>query len=123
MDTLVFLRWNSNDHALGRNLRDLIANPTHAVHVSAASVWEISIKRGLGNLSFEGSPSRAIGLNGFTPLAITHEDAVRARTLDWTHRDPFDRMLVAQCLNHRLTLCTADAVMQQRTDVPMLKVR
>ena len=123
LDTHVFLWWDSNDPALGKDQRELIADPANAVHVSAASVWEIAIKRSLGKLQFEGSPARAIVANGFMPLDITPEDAERAGALDWVHRDPFDRLLVAQCLNHRLMLITADAVMQQRGDVPQIRAR
>ncbi len=86
----------------------MIADPTNQVFVSAASVWEIAIKRGLGKLTFPGSPSAAIGKNGFFELPILPMEAELAGDLAWNHSDPFDRLLVAQALRLNGVFVTAD---------------
>lgn len=108
LDTHVFLWWDDGGERLSPNARSLIADATSRVFVSAASVWEIAIKRRLGKLRFNKSPMAAIEANLFTGLPIDAADAERAGSLAWNHRDPFDRMLVAQCLESSLTLVTCD---------------
>jgi PIN domain nuclease of toxin-antitoxin system len=78
------------------------------VAVSAASVWEIAIKRSLGKLTIEDRWARALGALGFDPLPITAIHAETVERLPWHHRDPFDRLLVAQATTERLALVSAD---------------
>jgi PIN domain nuclease of toxin-antitoxin system len=78
------------------------------VFVSAASVWEIAIKRRVRKLDLQGSATAAIGANGFQELPILSADAEAAGALEWSHNDPFDRMLVVQARRLALTLVTAD---------------
>lgn len=85
-----------------------IADPDVFVSVSAVTVWEIGIKRALGELGFDGSVALAVGQGGFEPLAISSEHAERAGDLPLHHRDPFDRMLVAQAQVENLTIVTRD---------------
>lgn len=85
-----------------------IADPANLVVVSAASVWEIAIKRRLGKVRFPGSATDEARDAGFEQLAITAAHAERAGELDLHHRDPFDRMLVAQAEREGLTLVTRD---------------
>jgi PIN domain nuclease of toxin-antitoxin system len=88
--------------------RELIEERAEAVMVSAASIWEIEIKRALGRLDApEDLPTDALDA-GFAPLQITFEHALAAGRLPPIHRDPFDRMLVAQARLEGLTLATAD---------------
>ena len=91
LDTHVFLWWDSDHAALPAATKTLIADAAHRVLVSAGSVWEIAIKRRLGKLSFDGSPTAAIAENGFEELAILPLDAEQAGELAWAHADPFDR--------------------------------
>ncbi len=81
------------------------------VFVSSAAVWEIEIKRALGRLRAPDDVAGLVDDSGFTPLAITFEHALTAGRLPALHRDPFDRMLVAQALTDGLTLATADATL------------
>ena len=82
------------------------------VYVSAASVWEISIKAGLGKLSADpGEVVAALEPAGFLPLPITVQHAARVASLPLVHRDPFDRLLVAQALVEPMRLLTTDAVL------------
>lgn len=91
-----------------RALRD----PANAVLVSAASAWEIAIKVGLGKLSADVDEVVRTSLEvGFEELAITLAHAARVRSLPPHHRDPFDRMLVAQAVEEGLTVVTRDAVL------------
>jgi PIN domain nuclease of toxin-antitoxin system len=112
LDTHVFLWWEADSAALNGVAKQAIADPANQIFVSAASVWEIAIKRRLGKLAFGGSPVVAIGKNGFFELAILPMDAEAAGDLDWPHNDPFDRLLVAQAGRLRATLVTADAVIR-----------
>jgi PIN domain nuclease of toxin-antitoxin system len=79
------------------------------VFVSAASIWEIEIKQAQGRLTVPADFLALIEQSGFDPLAITFEHAVEAARLPPLHRDPFDRMLVAQARLEHITLASADA--------------
>ncbi len=94
--------------ALDKNARATIADAENQVFVSAASIWEIAIKKRAGKLQFQGSATGAIGANGFHELAILPMDAENAGSLEWSHNDPFDRILVVQARRLSLTLVTSD---------------
>jgi len=123
LDTHVFLWWDSNHHALLPAIRAAIADAANRVVVSAGSVWEIAIKRRLGKLSFEGSPTAAIAANGFEALPILPMDAEQAGELAWAHADPFDRLLVAQARRISATLITADSTLRDYGGVPVMWAR
>jgi PIN domain nuclease of toxin-antitoxin system len=108
LDSHVFLWWDMGDARLAANVREAIADPENRVLLSAVSVWEIAIKRGLGKLAFRGSLIKAIAANGFEELPVTAVHAERAAALPEHHRDPFDRMLVAQSLCEACVLVTRD---------------
>jgi len=112
LDTHAFLWWESADPRLGAAARQAIGDQANQIFVSAASVWEIATKRRTGKLAFAGSPVEAIGKNGFFELPIAPLDAELAGDLDWTHRDPFDRLLVAQAMRLRGALVTADTLVR-----------
>jgi PIN domain nuclease of toxin-antitoxin system len=109
LDTHVFVWWNYAARELGREAREAISDPENQVFISAVSVWEIAMKRRAGRLQFSESPSGAIARGGFFPLPISPAHAERVAELPLLHRDPFDRMLVAQAQLESLTLVTADA--------------
>jgi len=123
LDTHVFLWFDLGSPRLSERVRSLISRTDHAVYVSAASFWEIAVKRRDGKLLYDGAPRTAAGDAGLVELDIDAADAERAGGLDWEHRDPFDRMLVAQCLNRSLTLVTADTRMRTRDDIAVLSAR
>jgi PIN domain nuclease of toxin-antitoxin system len=112
LDTHVFLWWDRADKALNAEARALIADPANQVFISAASIWEIAIKRRLKKLEFRGSAVAAIAANGFHELPILPIDAETAGALAWQYSDPFDRMLVAQARRLGLTLASADALIR-----------
>lgn len=103
LDTHIFLWLDSASHDLPQSIRKVILRSEGAVHVSAASFWEVAIKRRSGKLVYNGAPRTAAADAGFVELAMDAADGETAGGLDWAHRDPFDRMLVAQCLNRGLT--------------------
>jgi PIN domain nuclease of toxin-antitoxin system len=108
LDTHAFLWWDSNDTRLPAFLHSAIASPNNEVFVSAATVWEIAIKRAIGKLIFEQALGKAIDGHGFRALPITVEQAEWAGALPQLHRDPFDRLLVAQAQLEGLVLVTVD---------------
>ena len=120
LDTHVFLWWDRQDKALNADMRALIADPANQVFVSAASIWEIAIKRRLKKLDFRGSAVAAIGANGFLEQPILPIDAENAGALAWPHNDPFDRMLVAQARRLAFTLATADAAIRTFTGIAQI---
>jgi PIN domain nuclease of toxin-antitoxin system len=96
LDAHALLWWLDDDRTLSQPARDAIRDPSNDVFVSAASVWEIEIKRALGKLAAPPGLLAAIDAADFDMLPITGADAERAAHLPPHHRDPFDRMLVAQ---------------------------
>jgi PIN domain nuclease of toxin-antitoxin system len=108
LDTHAFLWWDCDDSSHPESFRAAIAAPENSVYVSAASVWEIAIKRSTGKLDFAGSVKDAVAEQGFLPLSISVAHAEQAGSLPPLHRDPFDRLLVAQAQLEGLTLVTVD---------------
>lgn len=109
LDTHVFLWAVDNYPGLSPAAREAIEDGRNIVYVSAATVWEISIKRTLGKLRIpEGDYLEELEAHRFTPLSFTTEHALAVETLPPHHKDPFDRMLVAQARQEKLTLVTRD---------------
>ena len=123
LDTHIFIWFELGSTRLPRQTRALILRTDQTVYVSAVSFWEIVIKRRAGKLRYDGSPRAAASDAGFIELGIDAADAETAGALDWSHRDPFDRMLVAHCLNRDLTLVTADARLEARDDIAVIHAR
>lgn len=110
LDTHAFLWWLGDDPSLGERARQAMADPRNRVFVSAATGWEIAIKRALGKLRMEDEDLEGlVEEEGFTHLPITFFHGTQAGALPHHHRDPFDRMLVAQAQAEGLTILTADA--------------
>ena len=111
LDTHVLL-WILGDRSrITRRVRDEYVDPRNEVVVSAASAWEIAIKQSLGKLDTPGPVESwlptAVEGEGMVFIPVTAEDALRVRSLPWHHRDPFDRLLVAQAMGG-YTLVTHD---------------
>lgn len=111
LDTHLLL-WTAGDpDRLSKRTRDLIGDLDNALLFSAASMWEIAIKRGLGRDDFQVEPRvlrRGLIDNGYGELAITSLHALAIDALPDIHRDPFDRLLVAQATVEGVTLLTSD---------------
>ena len=121
LDTHVLLWSLAGDDRLGDRAVDLIEDGRNVVYVSAASIWEISIKRSLGKLRVPGDVPTEVDAASFIRLPISFEHAVEVTALPDLHADPFDRMLIAQARTERLTLMTHDPLMQ-RYDVQLIAV-
>lgn len=107
LDTHVLLWALAGERRLSVRTRRAI-EAADQVMVSAAAVWEIAIKQALGKLRIDGDVALEAQRSGYLPLAVTVEHASAVGRLPQHHRDPFDRMLVAQALVEGLTLVTAD---------------
>jgi PIN domain nuclease of toxin-antitoxin system len=107
LDTHALLWWLA-DAGLTDQARDAIADPGNLVMVSAASAWEISIKKTLGKLSAPDDLERQVDEGGFVALPISIAHGLTAGQLPRHHDDPFDRMLIAQALQEGLTIVTHD---------------
>jgi PIN domain nuclease of toxin-antitoxin system len=114
LDTHALLWWLDGDERLSDRARAAIADMSRTILVSAASAWEITTKHRLGKLPGAGDVAhdvrRCVAGQGFEELAITLADAERAGRLPGPHRDPFDRMLIAQAHGRDLALVSNEAL-------------
>ena len=108
LDTHAFLWWLDDPKLLSKSARKAIGDGKNTVYVSAAVVWEISIKRALGKLEAPEDLEAAMAANRFLPLAVTIPHALAVQSLPDVHRDPFDRMLVAQAKHEGFKLVSRD---------------
>jgi PIN domain nuclease of toxin-antitoxin system len=108
IDTHVFLWWDRQPVSISPSLLAAIGDDATDIFVSAASVWEIAIKRAIGKLGFSQRIVGVIAAHGFTVLPVTGEHAEHAGELPRHHADPFDRLLVAQAYLERMILGTQD---------------
>jgi PIN domain nuclease of toxin-antitoxin system len=117
LDTHAFLWWITDDRQLSLTVREIVAAPEHEILFSAASAWELVIKAQLGRIGIPSDPTqyiqRQLTANGFVALPITLEHAMRVADLPPLHRDPFDRILIAQALVEDVPLLTADHLIAQ----------
>ena len=124
LDTHLLLWAAGQPEQLPAAARALLEDPQHELLFSSASLWEIAIKRGLGREDFKVDPRllrRALLDNGYSELPITSEHAVAVDGLPAIHKDPFDRILVAQSTVEGVALLTADP-MVARYPGPIRKV-
>lgn len=121
LDTHVLLWWLADADELTLPAREAIRDPERLVYVSAVSIWEITIKQALGKLKAPRALPDVIRAQPFEPLQMTVDHAFKVAELPDHHRDPFDRLLIAQCLVDGLTLVTRDAVIA-KYDIPTLLI-
>lgn len=111
LDTHILLWASGPVDKLSQSARILLNDPQHDLVFSVASIWEVTIKIGLARDDFRVDPHvlrRGLLDNGYSELAITAAHALAIQSLPAIHRDPFDRMLVAQALSEGITLLTSD---------------
>jgi len=125
LDTHCWLWLQTEPGRLPANLLATLADSSSRRYLSAASAWEIAIKFALGKLALPEPPASYVPermrLSGFEGLPVTHAHALAVAVLPPHHRDPFDRVLVAQARVEGLTLVTADAALEPY-DVSMVRV-
>ena len=113
LDTHAFLWWVTDDPQLSSRARRILRDSSNEAYFSAVSGWEIAIKTRLGRLSVAGHNledfiAEQVAANGFQVLPIHLNHALRTYSLPDYHRDPFDRLLIAQAIIEELALVTAD---------------
>lgn len=117
LDTHALLWWLSGDAALSAPARLAIAAESNDVFVSAASAWEVTTKFRIGKLPRAGALAvdfaREVRAQGFLPLPITLEHGQLAGALRSTHRDPFDRMFIAQATDERMALVSNESLFDE----------
>lgn len=110
LDTHVLLWWLGADRRLSRSVREILASEESDIAVSAATIWEITIKRGLGRIDVDLSELlSAIAADGFAELPMRFAHSLTLESLPRHHDDPFDRMLIAQSIAEGRRLVTHDA--------------
>lgn len=113
LDTHVLIWSLENNATLSGRARDAIIDGKNLVFVSSVTAWEISIKKAMGKLKVPDNLQEEIMLHRFTPLSINFDHANLAGELPIIHKDPFDRMLIAQAIIEKLTLVTRDTLIAQ----------
>lgn len=108
LDTHALLWWLEDNPMLSIEAREAIADGRNIVFVSAVVIWEIRIKQALGKLQLPSNFREVLSSQAFDELPLTVDHAHRLAELPPLHRDPFDRMLVAQAMAERLTVVTRD---------------
>ena len=111
LDTQLLLWAAGSPERLSRSARKLLGDPRHELMFSAASLWEVAIKNTLGREDFRVEPRllrRGLLDNGYVELPVTSEHAVGIDALPPLHKDPFDRLLLAQAASEGIALVTAD---------------
>ena len=121
LDTHIVLWWLTGDRRLSKQADRVIKDADNVIFVSAASIWEVAIKAGLGQI--EADPfaiQAALEPSGFAELPVTGKHAAQVATLASHHRDPFDRMLLAQSLSEPMRLLTSDAMLAKYGDIVLM---
>jgi PIN domain nuclease of toxin-antitoxin system len=119
LDTHIFLWSLSEPEKLDEKRTAYIKSPGNSIYVSSISIAEIMIKASVGKLSVRFDPVEMLEQCGFTPLDFTTRDAGLLGTLPYHHKDPFDRMLIAQGINSRCQIMTDDPLFRLY-DCPLL---
>jgi PIN domain nuclease of toxin-antitoxin system len=116
LDTHIVLWAAGQPEKLSESARTLLTTPGNILFFSAASIWEIVIKRGLGRDDFKIDPRRLrkmLIMHGYTELPVTAEHSLAVETLPLLHKDPFDRLLLAQARTEGMMLLTVDPFVLQ----------
>lgn len=123
-DTHLLLWTAGEPRKLPKAAREILSDPANDLFFSAVSIWEIAIKRGLGKPDFQADPNRIRQLllvNQYREVPLTGGHGLAVLNLPPIHRDPFDRILIAQAMTEGITLLTADADIAKYPG-PILKV-
>ena len=112
LDTHAALWWLTEDERLGEATADRLTDETNQILLSAAVVWEVAIRRSLGKLETPEDFGPTLIDAGAQPLPVSLDHAAAVEQLPWHHRDPFDRILVAQATIEGAALVSQDAALQ-----------
>jgi len=120
LDTHVLLWALGEPRKLSARTRERLEDPESEVLFSAASIWEVSIKSSIGRVAFSAKPGEiasAAASSGFTELPVRADAAALVADLPLHHRDPFDRLLIAQAISEPAKLCTVDRALSRYADL------
>lgn len=117
LDTQILLWWLSDSPSLSARARAMIRNAENTVFVSAVSLWEIWLKQSLGKLQVPVDFIDRLAAEHFENLPLAASQTQQVSSLPWHHRDPFDRMLIAQAQVEKLVFLTADQALAAYGDV------
>lgn len=120
LDTHLVLWWLANSASLSEKARAQISDPGNTLFLSAVSLWEIWLKESLGKLRLPPDFDTRLAAESFENLPLTGSHARQVTLLPWHHRDPFDRMLVAQAQSEKLVFLTADEIITRYGDFVIL---
>jgi len=120
LDFHIFLWWLSDAQKLSSQAYDIISDTKNQIYISSATIWEIAIKESLGKLKVDFDMSDAIFESGFIELKISAICANATKKLPLIHKDPFDRMLIAQAIEGDMTLISVDRFIKQYNGVKVL---
>lgn len=113
LDTHIFIWWVENNPRLKKETKNLISNPNNDIYVSIASAWEMGIKLSLKKIRLKIPLSKLFSQPRIETLPIKMEHIISFQELPHIHKDPFDRMLVAQAKSEKITLLTDDPQIKQ----------
>ena len=108
IDSHAFVWWRAGSATLGRAAHNAIADPANEVLISIAGLWELTIKEASGKLTLSDDLETIVRAEGFSVLSITFAHLRRLGALPRVHRDPFDRMMIAQSLAEGIPIATRD---------------
>ncbi len=124
LDTHIFLWFVSGDKKMSEALREAVGNPQNEIFLSVVSLWEMIIKYNLGHLPLPQPPQFYVPTQRrrlfIRSLPVDEESIFQVATLPLLHRDPFDRLLIAQAIEHDLKLVTVDAAVRAYSMAPLL---
>ncbi len=123
LDTHIILWAAGQPEKISPSTKKLLTDPDNSLYFSAASIWEIVIKLNLGRDDFRVDPYRLrkmLIVHGYNELAVTSEHALRVETLPSLHKDPFDRLLIAQARAEGMLLLTVDTCVSRYQDSVLL---
>jgi PIN domain nuclease of toxin-antitoxin system len=116
LDTHTVIWFLNGDDKLSIKSKKLIENQDNLKFVSIATIWEIAIKISLGKFKFDNGFKKFLDLiedNGFEIIPISFDHALTVSTLDFIHRDPFDRLIISQAITDNLTIITKDEYIEK----------
>jgi PIN domain nuclease of toxin-antitoxin system len=120
LDTHVLLWWLDDNSRLSKQAKNYIADVDNIIFVSAVVIWEIRIKEALGKLEIAPDFFNIVKQQGFEILSITAQHANKVGDIPMHHRDPFDRMLIAQAIEESLTIVTHDRAFKAY-EIPLIE--
>ena len=108
LDTHILLWWLTQDQKLSQTETDIITDPDNLIFISAATAWEIAVKKMIGKLEAPDDLPAALAANNFLELPITIDHSQKLYQLPLHHHDPFDRIMISQAMSEDLILMTRD---------------